>query len=120
MRDSVSEYPFTQSGRVVLDGSGNGRVTLTPQVGQRWTVAIASVLVQPALTNIPQCSLYVGGDATPDAFIDGTYTGNLNSTDALSAHPVSSGVKVIAVWLGGDAGDTATLTLRGTQSTGNS
>jgi hypothetical protein len=112
----MPENPLNTSGRVVLDGSGSGRVTLTPNVGQRWTIRTASVRVAPSV-NIPQCRLYIGGDATDDAFIDGTYTGNLNSTDSLAAYPVSAGVKVIAVWSGGDPGAAATLSLWGTVDT---
>lgn len=113
----MSEYPLYTSGNVKLDGTGAGTVVLSPKVGQEWRLTLASVLVSTHVAE-PQCSIYIGGAATPDAFVDGTFTGSLNSTDAVASHPVTPGQKVIAVWSGGDAGATATLTLRGTVVTG--
>lgn len=112
-----STVPLLTSGNVKLNNSGAGTVALGPNVGQRWDLSLASITTSTS-TNIPQCSIFIGGAPTPDAFVDGTYTGNLNSSDAVSSYPVTPGQKVYAVWSGGDVGAIAQLVLRGTVTTG--
>lgn len=108
--------PFTTSKTVVLDANGNGRIQLGPLLGQRWLLNIASIHVD-SNTNEPTCKVYIGGTDDPSTFIDGTYTGSLNSTDAVAQFPITVGNYIIAVWNGGDVGANAQLTIWGTQTT---
>jgi hypothetical protein len=62
------------------------------------------------------CSIYVGASATAPYFIDATYAGSSgDSTDRGAAKTVRVGQYVWAVWTGGDAGATATVTVNGTK-----
>lgn len=113
----MNSSPLNRAGSVNLDGSGNGAVTLSPNVGQTWRLTVASVVTSTSVL-IPKCSIFMGGAATQDFFVDGTYTGNLNSTDAVSGLPLTHGQKIIALWTGGDPGAVATLSIIGTVETG--
>lgn len=113
----MTEQPLNLAGQVKLNGAGNGTVSLGPNVGQRWTISVASILI-PNPTLFPRCELYMGALATPEFFVDGTYTGNLNASDAVAGMKLSNGQKIFAVWTGGDPGATATLSIIGIQETG--
>lgn len=110
----MATNPLNTSARVILDASGNGTVKLGPSVrGQILHVMVASVSTSTAVL-IPQCSIFIGATATPDNFVDGTYTGNLNSTDRTAALPITAGNYLFAAWTGGDVGAVATLSVIGT------
>ena len=112
-----SSVPLNTSGNVVLDGSGNGIVTLGPNVGQRWQLNSAAVRTSTA-TLFPTCKVYMGSGATIDAeFVDGTYSGNQDSTDRVSGLRLGPNQKITAFWQGGDVGATATLSIIGTLET---
>lgn len=111
----MTTQPFTTSGSVVLDGSGNGSVQLGPILGQTWNLSIAAIHVD-SNTKEPTCKLYIGPIANPQTLVDGTYTGSLNSSDAVAQFPITQGNYVIAVWSGGDANANAQLTIWGTRT----
>lgn len=108
--------PLAVSASVTLDGSGNGTVTLGPQLpGVAWSPSSCAVLVQPvSATVVSQFQLY-NGPAQPGNFIGGTYTGDSNST-GLTVPPMYAGAVLTGVWSGGNPGATATMTLTGTQA----
>lgn len=105
------------AGNTTLDANGNGIVQLGPIVGQRWTVSVASVFIPNAVL-IPTCAVYIGGAPIQANFIDGTYTGNFDSTDRTAGLPFTNGQSIWGVWSGGDVGAVATLSLIGTLETG--
>ena len=116
----MATWPLNQSGTVILDGSGNGTVQLTPDgPAEHWQVATASV---KASTNTSEasCRVYIGPQATDPYFVDGTLSGSTgDSTDRTGGYDVARAgpyPSVWAVWSGGDTGATATLVLAGTRS----
>ncbi len=113
----MPSYPLATSASVALDGSGKGTARLGPQVGQRWRLRTASILVVNAIL-IPQCKIYMGAAPLDPFFVDGTYTGALASTSNVNGRPLTNGQQIFAVWTGGDAGAVATLTITGTVETG--
>ena len=104
---------------VTLDGTGGGTARVGPRAhGVVWRPTVASLKVSGTITNSPTCTLYVGSSATDDNVVDGTYTGELNSTDAVTGSELRLGAYVWAVWSGGDAGHQATLSVTGTAEIG--
>lgn len=108
--------PLSASAQVVLNGSGNGSVTLGPQVpGQTWFPSGTSVQVNPTSTTVvSQFKLY-NGAAQPANFLGGTYTGD-NNSDGLADCTLYCGQFMTGVWAGGNPGATATLVVSGTMS----
>ncbi|MFJ2952939.1 hypothetical protein ACIO8H_35805 [Streptomyces sp. NPDC087226] len=95
-----------------LDANGNGRLELGPDKGPPyWNVTKLVVMTdRPGLAPVPQASVYLD---TEDAngLIDSTYDGSKDSTDV--DIDLQRGQHLIAVWSGGQAGDTATLSVTG-------
>ena len=109
----MTRLPLSESASVTLNGSGAGTARLGPTgSGVTWYPRVVGVRVTPA-TNSPQCRIYAGPSATDDNFVDGTYTGNQNSSDAIDGQVLRLGQYVFAVWAGGDAAAQATLTVTG-------
>lgn len=108
------EYPLNTSGNCTLDGSGNGRVQLGPDgPGVQWKLTLAAVRVNSAVLE-PECRVYIGAQPLDDFFVDGTFTGSMDSTGNVANFPITQGQKVWAVWIGGDPGAIATLSVLGT------
>jgi hypothetical protein len=107
-----------QSISVVLNGSGNGIVSLGPQrVKEHWQVVSAGVKVSSNVAEA-QCSIYIGvPGALQQQFFGQTYTGSTGDTCGID-QDIQPGQVVTAQWTGGDAAATATLTLFGTYTTG--
>lgn len=111
----MPRLPLSEYASVTLDGSGNGTARVGPTApGETWYPSVASVRVSTA-TLSPTCRIYAGSAATEDNFVDGTYTGNLNSTSNVDGQVLRLGQKVFAVWEGGDPGAQATVTVTGTK-----
>ena len=113
-------YPLNPglSAQVTLDGSGNGQVSIGPQIpGVSWTITGVAVLVNNGVaTNIPEFFLY-NGAAQPGNFLSGSYTGN-NDADSELNVILYPGQVLTGVWTGGDPGKTAVLSVTGTQAIG--
>lgn len=110
----TERQPLNTSARTVLDASGNGRLELGPDAGPPyWNVTKLVVLTdRPGLSPVPQCSVYLDSEDA-NGLLDTTYDGSKDSTDL--DIDVQRGQHVLAVWTGGQAGDTATLSLTGWQ-----
>jgi hypothetical protein len=106
--------PLNMGVTTILNGAGNGRLTLGPTFGpSTWHVQTISVRTsQPGAGDIPQCATYRG---TEDAngYIDTTYDGSADATDV--NFDLTQGTEIIAVWTGGNPGDVATLSVYGTR-----
>jgi hypothetical protein len=103
--------PLNESASAVLDGSGNGRVTLGPgNASQQWAPTNAACSVT-SNTSEPIFVLY-NGSASNANRIGGTYTGSNDNTD-ISGVTLYPGSVFTGVWSGGDPGATATLSLQG-------
>lgn len=111
----MTDRPLNTSGSVTLNASGTGTVTLAPGMGLRWALTVAAVSTSTSV-KVPQCNIYMGGSPTPDNLVDGTFSGNLDSTGRVDGLPLMNGQKVMAVWTGGDVGAKATLSITGTES----
>lgn len=108
--------PLNESSAVVLDGSGNGTVQIGPLSAlETWHPQNVHVSASSA-TKEATCAVYVGNTVQPRCFRDQTFTGSSgDSSDRVNADVVTTGAYVFAVWQGGDAGATATLTVTGTR-----
>lgn len=107
--------PLNVSVPITLDGSGNGTASVGPTShGEVWTPATVSVKVATA-TNEAQCLIYQGHSATPENFVDGTFSGSSGDSTDKATYPMRLGWKVWAVWAGGDPGAVAYLNVAGTR-----
>jgi hypothetical protein len=80
-------------------------------------VTNAAVRISNAV-KIPSANIYIGGTPTDAFFVDGTYTGNADGTGKTANYPIPFGESIFAVWAGGDAGATATLSIIGIKTYG--
>jgi hypothetical protein len=106
---------LAENGSVILDGSGNGTLKMVPPGGSlTWFPSTVSV---KASSNVKEasCKIYIGPSATDPYFADGTLSGSTgDSTDTVNGYQVDThGNSLWAVWAGGDAGATATMTVNG-------
>lgn len=107
--------PLSEFASVTLNGAGNGTAKIGPRgSGETWRPSVVSVRVSTA-TSSPTCRVYAGDSATDQNFVDGTYTGEANSTGNVDGQVLRLGQKIFAVWTGGDAGAQATVTVTGTK-----
>ncbi len=109
-----SDY-LQKSGSVQLDASGNGTVTLKPDVGQYWTPRFVRVSTLSQGAPLPYCAVYHGAVTIKNqtTFIDDTYMGNGDTSSIIAGTVVQFGEAITAVWSGGNGGDTAVLTVYG-------
>lgn len=109
---------LNKSGSVQLDASGNGTVTLRPDVGQWWAPKFLRVSTLLQKTPVAYCAVYQGAVTIKNqtTFIDDTFLGSGDSTSIISGTVVIYGEAITAVWTGGNPGDTAVLTLYGINS----
>lgn len=110
------QVPLNESAFVVLNGSGAGTAKVGPiSARETWIPAGISVRASSA-TAEAQCLIYVGDQAIQRNFVDGTFSGSSgDATGKADATKIKVGQYVWAVWTGGDAGATATLTVTGTK-----
>lgn len=114
----MTNVPLNTFANVTLDTSGNGTVKLSPEIGQRWNILTAAVSTSTSV-KIPQANIYIGGAPTPSNLVDGTFTGNLDSTSKTAGFVFSNGQYIWAVWTGGDVGALATLSIIGVMEYGS-
>lgn len=104
------------SARVTLGPDGSGRLELGPGSGPPyWNVTKMVVLTdRPGEAPVPQCSVYLDSEDA-NGLLDSTYDGSKDATEV--DIDVQRGQHLIAVWTGGQAGDTATLSVSGWRET---
>lgn len=111
----MTSLPLSEFVAVTLNGSGAGTARIGPNApGVVWKPTVVGVRTSTSVAS-PVCQVYAGSSATADNFVDGTYTGQQNSTDGISGQVLRIGQYVWAVWTGGDAGAQAVLTVTGTK-----
>lgn len=113
--NAVASTPLNQQAAVKLDANGNGTVSLGPQGRNVWRLLVAAV--STTTTKTSKCLIYMGLSALPGNLIDGTTTGQLDSTDLVERYPLVAGEKIFAQWTGGNPGDFATLSIFGSEQT---
>jgi hypothetical protein len=104
---------------VVLSAAGYGYATITAPQGVTWRVDLTSIstTVSPTAGGTqPVCTLYL--DSAPNAgrFLEGTWSGNRDTSD--SKYVLHGGQAVTAEWMNGTAGSTATVRITGEQTEG--
>lgn len=104
-----------KDGKVVLDASGNGTVTLQPEGFRTWRVTVINVRTTQGVTTtpIPQCTVYLGAKGDGN-IVAQTYMGNRST--ATGDVTVQPSQPLLIEWTNGVAGTTATVSLYGTQS----
>lgn len=114
----MRSFPLNVSASAVLNGSGAGTVSLGPALPRElWRPSSASVVCSATVsTGTCQASIYAGPQAQQPWFRDATFSGDTgDTTDAVKADELRPGSYVWAVFSGGVAGATATLTVQGTR-----
>jgi hypothetical protein len=110
--------PLYQFGTITLNGSGGGTAFIGPtRVREHWQLASASVAVATSVQNAT-CNLYIGSFINNQTFVSQTVTGSSGDTCGLGGTDIQTGMKIWAVWTGGDAGQLATVTVIGTYTIG--
>ncbi len=118
MRDAMQGLPLDQWITVILDGSGNGQVSLGPGLPrEHWQPASAFV---SAATNVSEASCVISAGSTPTSAtrIGQTSKGSSGATCSLNGD-MPTGYRLWATWAGGDAGAQATMHVTGTRSFGS-
>lgn len=106
---------LNKSVSVVLDANGNGTALLKPDVGQWWAPKFIRVSTLNQVTPVAYCATYHGAVTIKNqtTFLDDTFLGNGDTSSIVSGTVVQYGEAITAVWTGGNAGDTAVLTIYG-------
>lgn len=101
-------------GQAVIVG-GAATVQLGPQgVGTRWYPVQGIITTSTGVNDASTCQLYMGTVAVANLIGATSYAGG-GDTFGLSGHMMQPGDYLIAVWSGGNNGDTATLRVTGDQ-----
>lgn len=111
----MRDLPLNVKAFTTLNANGNGTAFTGPlSPGEVWSNLTVSVKVA---TNVSEanCSMYAGAAATPGYFADGTTWGSTGDSST-NIPSVRVGGNVFAVWVDGDPGARATLTITGTKS----
>jgi hypothetical protein len=110
----TTRVSMNETAIITLDGTGSGTARLGPLTAREtWYPDGVSVKANSNPTNEAQCIIYIGEGATQDNFRGTTFTGSSgDSTDQVPGK-MSKGWYVFAVWSGGDANVSATLTVTG-------
>lgn len=108
-------WALYETGRVFLDGSGNGTVRLSPGIGrERWLITFINITcTQVNATVVPTMTMY-RSSPVPQNRIGGSYNGlgDTNSTDQIL---LNMGEDVYFVWTGGDPGAEAVVRIEGSR-----
>lgn len=111
----MSEQILDTYGSVVLNGSGYGVVSLTPEGFRTWVVTAINVRTDQGITTspVPQCTVYLGSIG-PGQIVSQTWMGNrAPATGRLVVQPSQP---LIVEWTNGVPGSRATVSLYGTMS----
>lgn len=108
----IEQVPLNAFGETTLDINGSGTVQIQPPYNETWNVSNAAVSTSTAV-KLPNCAIYIGAAPMQQTLVDSTFTGNQNATGRTAQYPIQPGESIFAVWSGGDANATATLSLIG-------
>ena len=111
----MTSVPLNESVAVILDGLGNGTVSIGPLTAREvWYPQTVHISCAAPVTNESICKVYVGDYLGDGTFRDGTYSGSSgDSSDRVSADEIKIGIRVWAEWTGGDPGVRATMIVTG-------
>lgn len=104
---------------VVLDASGNGITSVGPSiVREHWNPTNVAVSATTAVKDA-QCNVYLGTSPIAAQLVLSTATGSSGDSSSASGIDMQPGQLLIAKWIGGDVGATATLHVNGTRTRPN-
>jgi hypothetical protein len=105
-------------------GTGSATANIGPvRVRENWQLTACGVKAtfpgnQTSPTNDTECFLYAGSSAGPTTFVGKSVTGSSGDTCGLTGVTLQPGQQIWCVWVGGDAGQIATMTVYGTYTIG--
>lgn len=110
----MTGYNLNEGKDVVLSASGAGTVQLAPGSYERWHITRIGVFTNDAATAtvVPRCDVYLTSVGSVN-WVGGTLSGNLDASD--EDLWLEKNQPIIAVFSGGNAGSTATLSVFGTR-----
>lgn len=109
----MPRIPFRETAVVTLDGSGNGTAKVGPLSAREvWYPDNVSISVT-GFTVQANATVFMGPDTTQSNFRDVSTFGSGDSTGACNADTVKCGMYIWAVWINGDPGKQAILTVTG-------
>lgn len=108
--------PIAQNAaQTTVAADGSATVQIGPQgLGTRWFPTQANVATTTGAADTSTVALYLGAQTQANLLGGSSYAGGLD-TIGINTGPLTPGDLITAVWSGGHAGDTATLTIYGDQ-----
>lgn len=102
---------------VQLDADGNGSTHCGPlSARENWLPDNVYVRVSSNVKEA-ECTIYAGEAAEPAFYRDQTFAGSTgDSSSRVNGDTIRVGSAIWAIWTGGDAGATATLTVTGVRT----
>lgn len=109
----MTTQPLLQAQQITLDGSGAGQMRFGPvPFFQKWTVNIMSVTTSGPNTKQALVQVY-RNLIQSTALVDGTYSGNFDTSAVVPPIELKTGETLFVVWSGGNAAATATYRIEG-------
>jgi hypothetical protein len=111
----VTDLDLDVYASVTLDASGNGIASVGPSiVREHWNPTNVAVSASTAVKDA-QCNVYLGTSPLASQLVLTTATGSSGDSSSASGIDMQPGQLLIAKWIGGDVGATATLHVNGTR-----
>jgi hypothetical protein len=108
------QQPLLQAQTLTLDGNGAGQLRFGPVPAfQVWTINIMSVTTSGPNTKQALVQVYRNVPGVPTALVDGTYSGNFDTSQVTPALQLQTGEALYVVWSGGNANAVATYRIEG-------
>lgn len=112
---TTPDLQLTASASVVLDASGNGQVSIGPNiVREKWALTTATVGTSTT-TLEAQCDLYLSVGGVASRLLAASRTGSSGDSCGFGGFPLQPGQSIVAKWTGGDVGATATINVYGSR-----
>ena len=107
--------PLTRTGQALVAADGTATVSMGPSgVGGKWYPSVATFSTSTGPTDSSKAVLHLGY-VSQATLVDGNVYSGGGSSAGLAIPEMTPGDLIIAVWAGATPGDTAQLTVSGTQ-----
>lgn len=109
----MSDFPLYESATAIADANGRAVAQIQPMKAfERWRITRTGVQ-STSTTKVPTARLYRGSE-TPSTFMEGSQSGNLDSTD--TGYELRTGERILCVWSNNDVSAACTLTIEGSKT----